>query len=183
MKPELKIVDVADIKLKDLGDNLSRRLFRTYINLPIAAKVTELKNRLSNLTSSDHSSNEFKSNVSNVGKTLTNLDLRPQDQSEDSYIKARENFKEKTIRDLFISLNFTNSLINSVNKHGTNPSQAMEREINGEDLSSFATTSKEDLNGSKTKLTNWENDIVHKVKVQKAIISRDLGARAKKWQE
>ena len=164
-----------DTKLGDLGDNLYRRLFRAYATLPITQEVTRVCNTLTNLVSSDHTSEALKSAAAYVGQSFRNLDFRPQSQAEGCYVEARETFRHCTVADLFNSLAITHSLINSVDKHGTNPKLSAERAITLGDLRTF---SKRDAQSTGSA---WERKLCFSVKARYFTVENDLKKKKKKW--
>ncbi|MFC4993324.1 hypothetical protein [Rubritalea tangerina] len=130
--------DVMELKLSDLGRNLYRRLFRTYATLPLTQEVTRVRNNLTNLISSDHTNATLKQAVAYVGDSFRNLDFLPENQGEAAYERAREDFRQLTLCQLFGALALTHSLVNSVDKHGTDPFMPAERSIQLEDIPRFA---------------------------------------------
>lgn len=171
----IKEADIMKIKLGDFGKNLYRKLFRTYATLPITQEVTRVSNTLMNLVSSDHTNNKLKTAVDLVGQSFRNLDFRPQSQTEESYVEARESFKEKTLSDLFNSLALTHSLVNSVDKHGTNPKLPAERAITLEDvrLSTVQPVSRT--------ASEWEKRLSASIKSRHFLVEADLKRRVKEW--
>ncbi len=147
---ELKAEDAMDLSLGDLGTNFYRRLFRTYATLPITQEVTRVRNNLMNLISSDHTSDQLKQSVAYVGESFDNLDFRPKREGESYYEKAREAFRALSIADLFGSLALTHSLVNSVDKHGTDPWSPAEKAITLEDIRHYGKVRANDTS------TDWE---------------------------
>jgi len=166
---------VMQTKLGELGNNLYRRLFRTYATLPITQEVTRVTNTLTNLISSDHTSYDLMAAVDFVGRSFRNLDLRPKEQAISSYEHAREEFRKKTIADIFNSLAVTHSLVNSVDKYGTNPKAPAERPITLHDLQRYA----EDPSYSPT--SKWERHLAGSVRARHLTVANDLKRRIKEW--
>jgi len=100
----------------------------------ILQETTRVRNMLTNLISSDHTSDRIKLAAGYVGQSFENLDFRPANQTEEEYIAARERFKNLNVGEVFGSLAVLHSMINSVDKHGTNPVFPAERAITMEDI-------------------------------------------------
>ncbi|MFC5050078.1 hypothetical protein ACFPK9_05600 [Rubritalea spongiae] len=176
VKPELVPADVMQIKLADLGRNLYRRLFRTYATLTITQEVTRVRNNLTNLVSSDHTTDTLKQAVAHVGDSFRNLDFLPESQAEAAYESARERFRQLTLCELFGTLALTHSLVNSVDKHGTDPTKPAERAITLEDITHFshAKSSKPD--------SEWERRLQLTISTRHFQVENDLRKRVRTWQ-
>jgi pyruvate/oxaloacetate carboxyltransferase len=176
VKPELVPADVMQTKLADLGRNLYRRLFRTYATLTITQEVTRVRNNLTNLVSSDHTNETLKHAVAHVGDSFRNLDFLPDNQGEAAYERAREHFRQLTLCELFGTLALTHSLVNSIDKHGTDPSKPAERAITREDITFYA-NSKPDSSASE-----WEKRLQLAISTRHFQVENDLRKRVKAWQ-
>jgi len=177
VKPELQLEKAMDTRLGDLGINLYRRLFRAYATLPIPQEVTRVLNNFTNLVSSDHTSEELKAAVAFVGQSFRNLDFRPKSQGESSYEEARETFKEQTVGELFSALAITHSMVNSVDKHGTNPKLAAEQAITVKDLRSYSIDKAQQVESA------WERKLCFSVKARYCTVENDLHQRIKDWRK
>ena len=163
------------IQLHEFGPNLYRKVFRTYAALSIAQEVTRVRNMLTNLISSDHSTAVIKEAAGFVGKTFEALDFSPADQTEQVYVEARELFKNLTIGELFSSLALLHSLINSVDKHGTSPSLPAEHAITLADL-------KHGMKGNVTDGTSpWEQRLYSGIRARHFRVETDLRSRVNDW--
>ena len=171
----LKSATIMQTPLGALGKNLYRKLFRTYATLPIAQETTRVRNMLTNLISSDHSNKITKEAAGYVGESFNNLDFRPTNQTEEKYIEARERFKLLSIGELFSSLALLQSLVNSVDKHGTSPVLPAERAITLEDLQQ-GMTGKVAVEGSQ-----WESRLRSGVRSRHFRVESDLVGRVAAW--
>ena len=176
VKPDLIPADVMQTKLADLGRNLYRRLFRTYATLTITQEVTRVRNNLTNLISSDHTNETLKQAAAFVGDSFKNLDFLPKSQAESSYESARERFRQLTLCELFGTLALTHSLVNSVDKHGTDPSMPAERAITLDDLNKYSHSKPNQLS------TNWEKRLQLTISTRHFQVENDLRKRVRKWQ-
>ena len=171
----LKSATIMQTPLGALGKNLYRKLFRTYATLPIAQEATRVRNMLTNLISSDHSSKITKQASGFVGDSFNNLDFRPANQTEEKYVEARERFKRLTIGELFSSLALLHSLVNSVDKHGTSPVLPAERAITLADVQQ-GMTGKVTVEGSQ-----WESRLRSGVRSRHFRVEADLVGRVASW--
>lgn len=176
VKPELIPSDVMQTKLSDLGRNLYRRLFRTYATLSITQEVTRVRNKLTNLISSDHTNATLKQAVAYVGDSFRNLDFLPDSQAEVAYEEARERFRQLTLCELFGTLALTHSLVNSVDKHGTAPTKPAERAITLDDLIKFSRPKTGDTT------TEWEKRLQLSISTRHFQVENDLRKRVRDWQ-
>ncbi|MGJ8671518.1 hypothetical protein [Rubritalea sp.] len=176
VKPELLPADVMQIKLADLGRNLYRRLFRTYATLSITQEVTRVRNNLTNLISSDHTNETLKQAVAHVGDSFRNLDFLPESQDEAAYEDTRERFRQLTLCELFGALALTHSLVNSVDKHGTDPTKPAERAITLDDITRFAQSK------ASTAKSDWEKRLQLAISTRHFQVENDLLKRIQVWQ-
>lgn len=176
VQPERVPNDVMQTKLSHLGRNLYRRLFRTYATLRITQEVTRVRNNLTNLVSSDHTDDTLKQAVAHVGDTFRNLNFLPESQDETAYENAREHFRQLTLCELFGSLALTHSLVNSIDKHGTDPSIPAERAITLEDLTTFASSK------PNSTISDWENRLQLAISTRHFQVENDLKKRIRDWQ-
>ena len=172
----LKAIDIPQLKLKSLGKNLSKHLFNTYIDLPIWLTVTELRNHLSKLLSSEHISAELLTAAEHVNATLVGLDARPQQQEKHHLEEALTTFSNFTIGELFSSLALINSFTNDVAKYATNPQTYAERGLSIQDMSEFYTNSP-----ASRSFSAWESRISQSITGKHLRLTADFQARAKLW--
>jgi len=167
--------DIMTVKLSGLGNNLYRKLFRTYAALPLTQEVTRVRNTLTNLISSDHTTERLKQASGFVGQSFENLDFRPTNQTEETYIQTREEFKKLTIGELFSALAVMHSLVNSVDKHGTSPVLPAERPITLDDLRQGM------LGNVNDGTSKWVSNLRTGVRTRNFRVEADLQSRVSSW--
>ncbi len=164
-----------NLPLGTFGQNLYRRLFRTYVTLPITQEVTRVRNNLTNLISSDHTSPQLKESVALVGASFDNLDFRPVQVGETHYEEAREAFRQLSIADLFGALALTHSLINSVDKHGTDPWSPVEKAITMAEIRRYGRSKIEE--GA----TEWERKLASSIGTRYYQVETVLQRHIERW--